>query len=248
MAVPVDAKKLQTLQAELEELKNRAPLESFFHRLKPGQELLLHEREPLELKILQIWPLPKAPLNETLAQALRTSLFWEFSPLNPLDTDCMSLMEKIRGAQKLCLLWHQPIIDPWQIYYARYLGAQAISIYPAILSPADLLTLILLCKELGMTAIPALLSRSCLQQSLQTPAPWLAIREANPLGPNLSPQEILEIGAEIPENRKLILFHTKDNPGLMEEFNELTPEAFFTPAELYMKPKPKSGKPPARAF
>ncbi|CAM8888074.1 unnamed protein product [Rhodiola kirilowii] len=63
-------------------------------------------------------------------------------------------LEKIRKAGVKCpLLCKEFIIDAWQIYYARSIGADAILLIAAVLPDHDLRYMTKLCKMLGLAAI-----------------------------------------------------------------------------------------------
>jgi indole-3-glycerol phosphate synthase len=51
------------------------------------------------------------------------------------------------------LLCKEFVIDEWQIYYARSIGADAVLLIAAVLTDLDLKYFIRICKELGLTAL-----------------------------------------------------------------------------------------------
>ncbi|XP_051207679.1 indole-3-glycerol phosphate synthase, chloroplastic [Lolium perenne] len=63
-------------------------------------------------------------------------------------------LRKVRRAGVKCpLLCKEFVIDEWQIYYARSIGADAVLLIAAVLTDMDLKYLLQICKELGLTAL-----------------------------------------------------------------------------------------------
>jgi indole-3-glycerol phosphate synthase len=63
-------------------------------------------------------------------------------------------LRKVRKAGVKCpLLCKEFVIDEWQIYYARSIGADAVLLIAAVLTDMDLKYLLRICKELGLTAL-----------------------------------------------------------------------------------------------
>uniref|UniRef100_A0ACD5ZFF3 Uncharacterized protein n=1 Tax=Avena sativa TaxID=4498 RepID=A0ACD5ZFF3_AVESA len=63
-------------------------------------------------------------------------------------------LQKVRKAGVKCpLLCKEFVIDEWQIYYARSVGADAILLIAAVLTDADITYFLRICKELGLTAL-----------------------------------------------------------------------------------------------
>jgi indole-3-glycerol phosphate synthase len=51
------------------------------------------------------------------------------------------------------LLCKEFVIDEWQIYYARSIGADAVLLIAAVLTDLDLKYFLKICNELGLTAL-----------------------------------------------------------------------------------------------
>ena len=51
------------------------------------------------------------------------------------------------------LLCKEFVIDEWQIYYARSIGADAVLLIAAVLTDRDIKYFLRICKELGLTAL-----------------------------------------------------------------------------------------------
>jgi indole-3-glycerol phosphate synthase len=63
-------------------------------------------------------------------------------------------LQKVRNAGVKCpLLCKEFVIDKWQIYYARSMGADAILLIAAVLTDLDITYFLRICKELGLTAL-----------------------------------------------------------------------------------------------
>lgn len=63
-------------------------------------------------------------------------------------------LEAIRSAGVKCpLLCKEFVVDPWQIYYARTKGADAVLLIAAILTDLEITYLLKLCKKLGLAAL-----------------------------------------------------------------------------------------------
>ncbi|CAH8300392.1 unnamed protein product [Eruca vesicaria subsp. sativa] len=63
-------------------------------------------------------------------------------------------LEAIRSAGVKCpLLCKEFVVDPWQIYYARTKGADAVLLIAAILTDLEITYLLKLCKKLGLATL-----------------------------------------------------------------------------------------------
>ncbi|VVA98355.1 unnamed protein product [Arabis nemorensis] len=63
-------------------------------------------------------------------------------------------LEAIRSAGVKCpLLCKEFVVDPWQIYYARTKGADAVLLIAAILTDLEITYLLEICKKLGLAAL-----------------------------------------------------------------------------------------------
>ncbi|CAM0909196.1 unnamed protein product [Alopecurus aequalis] len=67
---------------------------------------------------------------------------------------CFENLQKVRKAGVKCpLLCKEFVIDEWQIYYARSIGADAVLLIAAVLTDRDIKYFLRICKELGLTAL-----------------------------------------------------------------------------------------------
>ncbi|KAE8770228.1 Indole-3-glycerol phosphate synthase, chloroplastic [Hordeum vulgare] len=63
-------------------------------------------------------------------------------------------LQKVRKAGVKCpLLCKEFVVDKWQIYYARVMGADAVLLIAAVLTDLDIKYFLRICKELGLTAL-----------------------------------------------------------------------------------------------
>ncbi|KAF7098545.1 hypothetical protein CFC21_100280, partial [Triticum aestivum] len=63
-------------------------------------------------------------------------------------------LQKVRKAGVKCpLLCKEFVVDKWQIYYARAMGADAVLLIAAVLTDLDIKCFLRICKELGLTAL-----------------------------------------------------------------------------------------------
>ncbi|XP_071697495.1 indole-3-glycerol phosphate synthase, chloroplastic-like [Rutidosis leptorrhynchoides] len=63
-------------------------------------------------------------------------------------------LEAIRKAGVKCpLLCKEFIVDPWQLYYARTKGADAVLLIAAVLTDLDIKYMLKICKTIGLTAL-----------------------------------------------------------------------------------------------
>ncbi|XP_010488690.1 PREDICTED: indole-3-glycerol phosphate synthase, chloroplastic [Camelina sativa] len=63
-------------------------------------------------------------------------------------------LEAIRNAGVKCpLLCKEFVVDPWQIYYARTKGADAVLLIAAVLTDLEITYLLKICKKLGLAAL-----------------------------------------------------------------------------------------------
>ena len=86
---------------------------------------------------------------------------------------------KVRGLVKLPLLRKDFIIDAYQIYEARMLGADAVLLIARILSPAQLKEFLYLAWSLGMDALVEVHDAEDMEAALATPAEFIGINNRN---------------------------------------------------------------------
>ena len=89
---------------------------------------------------------------------------------------------EVRKSVKLPLLRKDFIIDPYQIYESRYLGADAVLLIVRILTPQLLKSFLYLTWSLGMDALLEVHDEKDLDTALRTPAHIIGINKPNIVG------------------------------------------------------------------
>ncbi len=90
-----------------------------------------------------------------------------------------AFLAQARTATDLPLLRKEFIIDPWQIYQSRLLGADAILLIVAALGDPQLFEFTELAHELGLDVLMEVHNEAELQRALKTPAPLIGINNRN---------------------------------------------------------------------
>lgn len=91
----------------------------------------------------------------------------------------LSRLEKVRQAVQIPVLRKDFIVDPFQIYEARSVGADAVLLIVAILSDAQLRDFLGLCKRLSMDALVEVHTAEELQRALAVGAQVIGINNRN---------------------------------------------------------------------
>jgi indole-3-glycerol phosphate synthase len=91
----------------------------------------------------------------------------------------LSRLEKVRQAVQIPVLRKDFIVDPWQIYEARAVGADAVLLIVAILSDAQLRDFLHLCRELEMDALVEVHTAEEIERALAVGAQVIGINNRN---------------------------------------------------------------------
>jgi len=88
---------------------------------------------------------------------------------------CLDDVRRIRQAVTIPILRKEFVIDPYQVYEARGAGSDAVLLIAAALAKSELVELIQLAGELGMSALVEVHDRSELDQALEADAVIIGI-------------------------------------------------------------------------
>lgn len=127
-------------------------------------------------------------------------------------------LQQARAACSLPVLRKDFIVDPYQIYEARVLGADAVLLIVAALSDAMILELLQLTRHLGMDALVEVHDAEELQRALAVPAPLLGINNRDLRSFETSLDVTLDLLEQIPEDRIVVTesgIHTAEDVVLM---------------------------------
>ena len=127
-------------------------------------------------------------------------------------------LQQARAACRLPVLRKDFIIDPYQVYEARVLGADAVLLIVAALNDAMLLELLKLTTHLGMDALVEVHDVEELERALAVPAPLLGINNRDLRSFETSLDVTLDLLEQIPDDRIVVTesgIHTVDDVALM---------------------------------
>lgn len=155
-------------------------------------------------------------------------------------------LQQARAACRLPVLRKDFIIDPYQVYEARVLGADAVLLIVAALSDAMLLELLQLTTHLGMDALVEVHDAEELERALAIPATLLGINNRDLRSFETSLDVTLDLLEQIPDDRIVVTesgIHTVEDVALMRSRGV---DAFLV-GEAFMK-APEPGERLAELF
>ncbi len=126
------------------------------------------------------------------------------------------------------------IIDPYQVYEARALGADCILLIAAALADEQMLELAIIAKEQGMDVLVEVHDEEELQRALVVDTPLIGVNNRNLRTFETSLQTTLQLRDQIPADRLLITesgIHTQEHVQLMLDNDIYT----FLVGEAFMK-------------
>uniref|UniRef100_UPI003D81C6D6 KEMP Eliminase n=1 Tax=Escherichia TaxID=561 RepID=UPI003D81C6D6 len=147
-------------------------------------------------------------------------------------------LQQVRAAVSLPVLRIDFIIDPYQVYEARALGADAILLLAAILSPAQLRELMALAHELGMAAMVEVTDEEDVERALAAKAPLIVIINLNWDTLEISLETTRRLRQRIPPGITVVTWggiHTREQ---VEEMEKLGVHAFMVMVALMRAPDP----------
>ena len=113
-------------------------------------------------------------------------------------------LQQARAACSLPVLRKDFIIDPYQVYEARVIGADCILLIVAALGDAMLTELLQLAEHLQMDCLVEVHDAAELEQALQTPAPLIGINNRDLRSFETSLDVTLDMLGQIPDDRLVV--------------------------------------------
>jgi indole-3-glycerol phosphate synthase len=113
-------------------------------------------------------------------------------------------LKQARAAVKLPVLRKDFIIDEWQVYQSRILGADCVLLIVAALADPLLFELTVLAQDLGMDVLMEVHNQQELQRALNTPAKLIGINNRNLKTFVTSLDTSVELSRKIPTDRVII--------------------------------------------
>lgn len=113
-------------------------------------------------------------------------------------------LQQVREACALPVLRKDFVIDPWQVYEARALGADCILLIVSAMGDSLLMELLPLADELGMDALVEVHDASEMERALATPASLIGVNNRNLRTFETSLDTTLELRPGFPEDRLLV--------------------------------------------
>ena len=111
---------------------------------------------------------------------------------------------QVRQAVKITLLRKDFIIDEYQIFESRYLGADAILLIARIISPAQLKKFLFTAWQLGMDALIEVHDQADINVALSTPAQFIGINNRNLVNFTTSVQNTFDLLRYVDKKRTRI--------------------------------------------
>ena len=123
---------------------------------------------------------------------------------DPHFLGCNEDFAAVRKMTKMPLLRKDFIIDEYQIYEARMLGADAVLLIARILSPRQLMEFLYLAWGLGMDALVEVHDEADLKMALDTPAEFIGVNNRNLTTFTTSIENTMALLPKIGEGRTII--------------------------------------------
>jgi len=193
--------------------KDKLPLSEIQRQIHPGQFRMGHRFAKEDWSLIAECKL-QSPAKGRLTKShsvLELAHIYEDNGASMLSvhTDphflgCNEDFQKVRAEIKLPLLRKDFVIDAYQIYEARLLGADALLLIARILSPAQLKEYLYLTWSLGMDALIEVHDEKDLQAAQDTPAEFIGINNRNLVSFTTDIQNTLDLLPSCDRTRTLI--------------------------------------------
>ena len=147
---------------------------------------------------------------------------------------CNEYLQQARNACSLPVIRKDFIIDPYQVYEARAIGADCILLIVACLDDVKLVELNTLAHELGMDVLVEVHDAEELQRALKLPNRLIGINNRNLRTFETSLQTTIDLLEQIPDDKIVVTesgIHTPDDVALMRQHKVNT----FLVGEAFMK-------------
>ena len=115
-----------------------------------------------------------------------------------------AFLDAARSACKLPVLRKDFVLDPYQVYEARAIGADCILLIVAALGDATLLELALLAAELDLDVLVEVHDEEELERALAIPAPLIGVNNRDLRTFETSIETTMRLAAQIPYDRVLV--------------------------------------------
>ncbi len=143
-------------------------------------------------------------------------------------------LQQARGACSLPVLRKDFVLEPYQVYEARAIGADCILLIVAALGDALLMELLQLAADLGMDALVEVHDAEEMQRALATAAPLIGVNNRDLRTFRTALSTTTELLADFPDDRLLVTesgIHTRDDVQFMRDHGVYA----FLVGEAFMK-------------
>jgi indole-3-glycerol phosphate synthase len=157
-----------------------------------------------------------------------------------------AFLREAREACSLPVLRKDFIVDAWQVYEARLIGADCVLLIVSALGDAALAELCHLAMDLGMDVLVEVHDLDELERALQIPAPLLGVNNRNLRTFEVSLDTTLSLLPAVPADRLLVTESGIHTPGDVAKMRAAGVDAFLV-GERFMR-APDPGAELARLF
>lgn len=145
--------------------------------------------------------------------------------------------DHLRQAREACglpVLRKDFIIDPWQVYESRLLGADCVLLIVAALGDPLLSELCVLAAELGMDVLMEVHDEQELERALATPAPLIGINNRDLRTFKTDLETTLRLAPRVPADRRVVAESGISRPAHVRRLREAGVAAFLV-GEAFMR-------------